>query len=194
MILFLISLVIIISLHELSHLIAAKKCGCGVEVYSIGFGKPYLAKTFKNTEYRITPWLFGGYCRLKGELDDTKDKDAFINLPYLKKFAIAIAGCAINMITGLLSIFIGLLIKNYNLYYFGYLSFILGATNLLPIASCLDGGYIVFFPLYIKIYGKEKGLLMFAKSVKTSFKILIIINILSIPILFYFIITGGLLK
>ena len=192
MIAFLISLVILISLHELAHLIIAKLCGCGVEVYSIGFGKPYLAKKFKNTEYRITPWLVGGYCKLKGELINTKDKDAFINLSYRKKFAISIAGCAVNMITGALAFYLGITFNVYYLVYFGYLSFLLGITNwVLPI-PCLDGGYALWYPILTKIFGYEKGTKIFAHAVKISFIIVMALNIACIPLLIHLIKVGAL--
>jgi len=192
MIAFLISLLIIVSLHELAHLIVAKLCGCGVEVYSIGFGKPYLAKKIGTTEYRITPWLFGGYCKLKGELEITKEKDTFINMTYRKKLAISIAGCAINMITGALVFYLGLKFQTYYLYYFGYLSFILGATNwFLPI-PCLDGGYALWYPILTKIFGQERGTKIFAKTVQISFIIIMALNIVCIPLLIQLIAKGAL--
>jgi membrane-associated protease RseP (regulator of RpoE activity) len=180
---FLVSLIIIISIHEFAHLITAKRCKCGVEIYSIGFGKPIFKKKFGNTIYQITPFLFGGYCKLKGELTKSTDKDAFINLPYRKKIAIAIAGCAINMITGFVAVLIGLRIHNYNLFYFGYLSFILGATNWLIPIPCLDGGYALWFPILTYFFGKEKGTRIFARAVQISFIIVMFINIACIPYL-----------
>lgn len=192
MILFLISLIIIISFHELAHLIIAKSCGCGVEVYSIGFGKPYLAKKFRGTEYRITPWLLGGYCKLKGELEITKEKDTFINMSYRKKLAISIAGCAINMIMGILALYFGLQLLNYPIYYFGYLSLALGITNWFIPIPCLDGGYALWYPILIKLFGQEKGTQIFAKAVRISFIIVMILNIVCIPLLIKLIIQGAL--
>jgi len=190
---FLISLIIIIITHETAHLIIAKRCGCGVIKYNIGFGKPILfSKKIGNTIYQLTPWLFGGYCQLKGELKSTRAKNAFINLPYRKKLSIAIAGCAINIITGGLAMILGIILQIYHLYYFGYIALILGVTNLLPIAPCLDGGYIVYFPLFIKLFGKKKGLIIFAKSVKISFLIIMILNVLCIPLLISLIMKGAL--
>lgn len=192
MIIFLASLIIIIIFHELAHLIVAKKCNCGVEVYSIGFGKPYLAKKLGNTEYRISPWIFGGYCRLKGELDSTKDKDAFINLPYRKKLAIAIAGCAVNMISGILVMYLGVKFQIYYLWYFGYISLILGITNWFIPIPCLDGGYALWYPVLTRIFGKEKGTIIFAKTVRISFIFIMILNIICIPLLIQLIVGGTL--
>jgi membrane-associated protease RseP (regulator of RpoE activity) len=192
MILFLVSLIIIIILHEASHLIVAKNCNCGVEVYSIGFGKPIFQKKIRGTIYQIAPILFGGFCKLKGELEESSEKDAFINLSYRKKFAISIAGCAINMLLGLLFLFLGKILQNYNLFYFGYLSFILGATNWFIPIPCLDGGYALWFPILTHFYGYKKGIKIFAKAVSITFYIVILLNILCVPLLIKLIIEGAL--
>jgi len=189
---FLICLLIIIVVHEAAHLIVAKKCKCGVIRYSIGFGKPILfSKKIGNTIYQLTPWLFGGFCELKGELKSTTEKDDFINLPYSKKFAIAIAGCAVNILSGTIAMLLGLKFLNYNLYYFGWISLMLGATNLLPI-PCLDGGYIVWFPILVKKFGLNRGTTIFAKSVRITFIIVMALNIACIPLLIKLIAKGAL--
>ena len=189
---FLISLIIIIGIHELAHLIAAKLCKCGVDTYSIGFGKPIIKKMFRGTEYRLSWLLLGGYCKLKGELIESQDKNAFVNLSYGRKFIIAIAGCAINMIAGILCYFVGLHLHSYYLYYFGYLSFMLGATNWFIPVPCLDGGYVFWYPILTKIYGQKKGIEKFAKAVNISFKIVMVLNILCLPYLIILIRQGAL--
>ena len=147
---------------------------------------------YKKIRINITPWLLGGYVKLKDELVLSNNNDSFSNLSYSKKLAIALAGCVMNIISGLVCMIISLKIKNHNLWYFGYLSILLGVTNLLPIAPCIDGGYIVYLPLCIKIWGREKGMKIFEKSNKISFFILMVLNILSIPFIIYWIINKGL--
>ena len=192
MIIFLISLIIVIITHEAAHLIIAKKCKCGVEKYSIGFGKPILfSKKIKNTIYQITPWVFGGYCQLQGELASTNNKNDFVNLPYRKKLAIVIAGCAVNIILGLLIGFLGFIYKNYNLYYFGTISFTLGITNWIIPIPCLDGGYALWYPVLTRIFGKERGTKIFAKAVHISFVLVMIANIACIPLLIKLIKQGA---
>jgi membrane-associated protease RseP (regulator of RpoE activity) len=185
-ILFLISLLICIITHELGHLFAAKYCGCGVQTFSIGFWKPILwSKKIGGTVYQLTPWILGGFCGLKDELTASKSKTSFSNLPYLKKVLISLAGCGVNLGLGLLAFGLGYYFKNYCLLYFGFLSIVLGLTNALPVASCLDGGYVVYLPIYLKFYGNKKGTLLFEKSVRSSFRILMILNILMIPLAIY---------
>jgi membrane-associated protease RseP (regulator of RpoE activity) len=179
--------------HEFAHLIVAKKCNCSVLKYSIGFGKPVLfSKKIKDTVYEITPWIVGGYCQLKGELKKTRAKNAFINLPYRKKLAIAVAGVTINMFMGIIAMIIGKYYSIYNLYYFGYISFIMGFTNWFIPIPCLDGGYALWYPILVKIFGKEKGTRIFAKAVQISFAIVMVLNIICIPLLIRLILKGAL--
>jgi membrane-associated protease RseP (regulator of RpoE activity) len=181
-------------MHEAAHLIVAKKCGCGVIKYSIGFGKPILfSRKIGDTIYQITHWILGGYCELKGELKSTeKDNDDFINLPYRKKLAIAGAGCAVNIISGAIAIYFGLIFQIYYIYYFGYISLILGMTNWFIPIPCLDGGYALWYPLLTKIFGKERGTKIFAKTVHISFIIVMLLNIACIPLLIKLIMKGTL--
>jgi len=181
MILFLISLYICIILHELGHLITAKLCGCGVPIYSVGFGRPILKKKIGNTVYQLGWIPFGGYCQLEDETSYSEKTTGFTNLSYRKKIIISIAGCTINILTGLIIGLIGHYYHNYNMLYFGLLSTALGLTNLIPLIPCLDGGYLLFFPLCTKIWGKEKGIIIFGKLVSISFKIVMILNFLCIP-------------
>lgn len=189
-ILFIISLIITICLHELSHLIAAKSVGCGVEVFSVGFGKPFYSFEFKGTRYNFTPILFGGYCKIKGESGISSEKDAFCNISYSKKLIIIVAGCFTNIITGLIALLIGHYFYISNLVFFGCFSIILGIGNLLPIPA-LDGSYPILVWLE-KIYGKEKGYELMTKINKIGFIVLSILNVLCIPLIIYFLLSGGL--
>ncbi|MBI9108112.1 MAG: RIP metalloprotease RseP [Spirochaetales bacterium] len=63
----LIGLGIVITVHELGHLVAAKISGIDVEAFSLGWGKPIFRHKFKVTEFRISILPIGGYCKMKGE-------------------------------------------------------------------------------------------------------------------------------
>lgn len=91
------SLIIVIVLHEIGHALMAILLKVQVEVFSVGFWKPYWKFNWKGIEWRITPWLVGGYCRLVGET--TKAKNGFLVQPYRKKLLIVLAGVFVNLIT-----------------------------------------------------------------------------------------------
>ncbi|MCK5156570.1 MAG: RIP metalloprotease RseP [Spirochaetales bacterium] len=63
---------IIIIVHELGHLIAARLSGIEVEAFAVGWGKSLKSFYYKNTEYRINIFPVGGYCKMKGEDDFRK--------------------------------------------------------------------------------------------------------------------------
>jgi len=62
-----IGLDIIVLVHELGHLFAAKLMGISVETFSIGMGKKLLSVVYGKTEYCISIFPIGGYCKMKGE-------------------------------------------------------------------------------------------------------------------------------
>ena len=178
---FIISLIICIALHELGHLFAAKAVKCEVEVFSIGFGKPIFQKKIGKTVYQIAWIPVGGFCKLQDELVFSKKKHIFPNLPYSQKLLVVLAGCAVNIITGIIAFAIGHFSHIYAFLYFGFFSVLLGLSNLLPIPA-LDGSYPVLVWLE-KPYGKEKGYLLMAKICRVGFIILMILNIISIPLI-----------
>jgi regulator of sigma E protease len=66
----------VVLLHELGHFIAAHMFKIEVEIFSVGFGPKMFAKKIGYTEYRISWFLFGGYCRMKGSDDLTRALDS----------------------------------------------------------------------------------------------------------------------
>lgn len=185
---FLTSLIFIIFLHELGHLVVAKWCKCGVKTFSVGFGKALWSKKIKGTVYQIAPILLGGYCELEGELIYSRSSKAFTNKTYSQKLMIALAGILVNVVTGGIGFMLGMLLKNHWLVGFGYYSILIGLTNLLPLPS-LDGSYPLFFLLEKKM-GKKKAYQLMQKVFHISFIIINILNILSIPLLIYYIYKG----
>ena len=150
-----ISILIAIILHELAHLYVAKLCGCGVDIFSIGFFKPILFKIkFNNTVYQLTPWIFGGYCALQGELDYNRSKYSFTNKTYRQKIYISLAGVIVNILLGIVFMFLSKLHFNQTFYIFGFINLVLGISNALPIPA-LDGSYPLLFLLEFKM-GKKK--------------------------------------
>jgi len=168
---FLFCLLITVSIHELAHMLVALKCGMGVKAFSIGFGKPYLHKTFKGIDFRLSPLPFGGYCDIKG-MESKEEPDDFLAHPYRNKFAVLIAGVTVNILFACIcyiinfgSIRLGFAIdmeflkalftKDYEMVAFlvrnipmnwlilqlSLLNMFCGLTNLIPFPA-LDGGHL----------------------------------------------------
>lgn len=184
MILFLISLLLIIILHELAHFVSAKLLGCKVLEFGIGFGKTLYQKTINGTVYKINLFLVGGYNKLKDELGYSEDKDSFTNLSFIKKLTIALAGCVVNILLGILAILLSYK-QYYALFYFGFLSIMLGLSNLLPIPA-LDGSYPFVF-LLEKFFPKRKFYFVINKVFLIFFKVLLVSNLIALP---YFLFKG----
>ncbi|MGD6730776.1 MAG: RIP metalloprotease RseP [Pleomorphochaeta sp.] len=81
----------IVLLHEVGHFIAAHIFKIEVEIFSVGFGPKMVGRKFGHTEYRISWFLFGGYCRMKGADDLTRALDAnsktFVHVEHGSLFA-----------------------------------------------------------------------------------------------------------
>lgn len=79
----LIGITLVVIIHEIGHLIAAKVNGIDVEVFSFGLGPKLVGWKIKGTEYRLSLFPLGGYCRLKGSDDLSQalleDKKSFIH-------------------------------------------------------------------------------------------------------------------
>lgn len=79
---FLITIIILVFIHELGHFIAAKLCKMRVDKFYLFFDPWFSLFKIKkgDTEYGIG-WLpFGGYVKISGMIDESMDKE-FINKP-----------------------------------------------------------------------------------------------------------------
>jgi len=57
-----------IGLHELGHLVPAKRFGCKITQYMIGFGPTVWSRRFGETEYGVKAIPLGGYVKIVGML------------------------------------------------------------------------------------------------------------------------------
>lgn len=96
----LIVLVILVSLHELGHAIAARRNGVGVEEFGIGFPPRAWKKKLKNGVLFTLNWLpLGGFVKLQGEHDADQEKGDYGAATFWQKTKILLAGVFINWIT-----------------------------------------------------------------------------------------------
>ena len=98
---FLVAIVILVSLHELGHLLVARWCGIKVLRFSVGFGKPLLRKRWHNIEWCLAPIPLGGYVKM---VDTREGNVAEADLPYAfdkqhpaKRIAVVAAGPLTNL-------------------------------------------------------------------------------------------------
>ena len=106
---FIITLGILVSIHEFGHFWVARRCGVKVLRFSIGFGKILWRRTDRHgTEFAIAAIPLGGYVKMldeseepvpAGELDQ-----AFNRKPVLSRFAIVAAGPLANFLLAILAL------------------------------------------------------------------------------------------
>lgn len=93
---------LLIFFHELGHFISAKLTDIKVDEFSIGFGPSLLSLKKGETTYKIKALPFGGYVKMEGEDEKTKDKRGFSNKPLLTRFVVLAAGPFMNFILSVL--------------------------------------------------------------------------------------------
>ena len=105
---FIIVIGILVFIHEFGHFIAARLCGVGVEVFSLGFGPKILKKRIGRTQYCLAAIPLGGYVKMVGEepgasIDPDDENASFTHKSLWQKTIIVAAGPFFNF---LLAIFI----------------------------------------------------------------------------------------
>ncbi len=124
---FIVTIAILVFVHEFGHFIAAKLSGMRVEVFAIGFGQRLFGYNKKlgftfgslekdmelgdDTDYRVCILPFGGYVKVAGMIDESMDKSFLQNEPKPwefrskstgKKLFVLSAGVLMNVILSLL--------------------------------------------------------------------------------------------
>lgn len=102
----LVTLGILVTIHEWGHFWVARRCGVKVLRFSIGFGKPLWMRTGKDgTEYAVAAIPLGGYVRMlderEGDVPEELKSQAFNNKPVLQRIAIVAAGPLVNLLFAL---------------------------------------------------------------------------------------------
>ena len=68
----LLTLGILVTVHEFGHFIVARMSGVDVVRFSVGFGRPFLKYTdSKGTEFVLAMIPLGGYLQMREEEDDS---------------------------------------------------------------------------------------------------------------------------
>ncbi len=103
---FLLTLGVLIVVHEWGHYRVARACGVKVLRFSIGFGRPLLRWQRGDTEFVLCALPLGGYVRMLDEREDAVDPaelaQAFNRKPLLQRSAIVAAGPLANLVLAVL--------------------------------------------------------------------------------------------
>jgi len=111
----LLSISILVAVHEMGHLLAAKYFGMRVEQFSIGFPPKIWSFKKGDTEYAISAIPLGGYVKISGMIDESLDTESmkqepqpweFRAKPAWQRLIVMLGGIIVNVIVGII-IFIG---------------------------------------------------------------------------------------
>jgi len=93
---------LLIFVHELGHLLAAKWAGMPVTSFSVGFGPRLLSKTIGRTRYQLALIPLGGYVRIEGMQGTEEEQRAwptgFAFQPLHARMVVIAAGVTANVI------------------------------------------------------------------------------------------------
>lgn len=110
LILAILSLGMLIVVHEAGHYLVARWSGMRVERFSLGFGPAILKWRTKHTQFQIAPIPFGGFVQIVGmnphEEYDEKDPSVYPNRPAILRFLTIFAGPFTNLVFASFLIFI----------------------------------------------------------------------------------------
>lgn len=95
-----ISLSVLILVHEFGHFATAKLSGVKVEEFGLGFPPRLWGKKFGETIYSLNLLPFGGFVRIFGEESDETLPGAFASSPIWRRMLIVLAGVFANVILG----------------------------------------------------------------------------------------------
>ncbi|MCP4580578.1 MAG: RIP metalloprotease RseP [candidate division Zixibacteria bacterium] len=147
-----VSLGLIIAVHQIGHLCAAKLLSMKVHKFSLGFGPKLFGWSFGGTDYLIHAIPWGASIALAGELsvsESCANPNQFSSRSKLQRLLVILSGSAMNIIMALLIWWIFL---------FSY-GESLPKTNVLSANSALDGFYphITVGDRIINLSGNKSG-------------------------------------
>lgn len=120
----LLGLSILIGLHELGHMLAAKAFGMRVEKFSIGFPPKLFSFKMGETEYSLGALPLGGFVKISGMIDESLDTEQmssepqpweFRAKPAWQRLIVMMGGIIVNVVLGVI-IFVVLTYQNGDTY------------------------------------------------------------------------------
>jgi len=123
-----VTLAILVVVHEFGHFWVARRCGVKVLKFSVGFGKPLWSRLAKDgTEYIVAAIPLGGYVKMlderEGEVASDELDKAFNRKSLRARVAIVAAGPIANLLFAILAY---------------WLIFVLGVPGIRPVIADVD--------------------------------------------------------
>ena len=123
-----VTLGILVTVHEYGHYWVARRCGVKVLKFSVGFGKALWSRKDKNdTEFAIAAIPLGGYVKMlderEGPVPEELKEQAFNNKTVWQRMAIVLAGPLANILFAIVAY---------------WLMFVVGVTQVKPIIGELE--------------------------------------------------------
>ena len=127
---FVITLGILVSIHEYGHFWMARRCGIRVLRFSVGFGKPLLRWTDKRgTEFVVAAIPLGGYVKMLDEREapvpEEDRHESFNDKPVLSRIAVVAAGPLANFALAIVAL---------------WLMYMLGIKTVVPQVGSIEPG------------------------------------------------------
>ena len=130
----LVTLGILVTIHEYGHYWVARRCGVRVLRFAVGFGRPLATRVDRHgTEFALCAIPLGGYVKMLDERDEGQDvtvenrHESFNAQPVRNKLAIVSAGPAANFLLAILVLF-GLFLR--------------GETGIAPVVEAVEPGSV----------------------------------------------------
>ena len=104
----LLTLAVLVAVHEYGHFWVARRCGVKVLRFCIGFGKPLWSRTdSQGTEWAVAAIPLGGYVKMLDEreapVDSAEQHLAFNRKPVLQRIAVVAAGPLANFLLAIVA-------------------------------------------------------------------------------------------
>lgn len=125
-----ITLGLLVTVHEYGHFWVARRCGIKVLRFSVGFGKPmFCRKDRHGTEFVVAAIPLGGYVKMLDEREGPVDEDeldqAFNRKSVWQRIAVVVAGPAANFLFAIFAY---------------WLMFMVGVTSVAPVVGKVEPG------------------------------------------------------
>lgn len=118
-IIFILTLLVLVIIHELGHFLLAKRFGIKVEEFGFGIPPRVFGKKIGETVYSFNALPIGGFVRLQGEDETGKAQSSrdFRAKPVSQRIAVVIAGVIMNLILAWIIFYVVILTQNFRILY-----------------------------------------------------------------------------